>query len=122
MCHEPSSVTMKMVQVGYMRVPMCDRVVPMPVTVSPLRHRVVCMGVVPIIMRVGVLMLQDLMRVLVFVRFRKVQQHPQQHEQPTQCQECGARTLAQGERTDCPDEWREREHRAGPCCAKRALR
>ena len=71
---------MPMVQIRHMRVLVYQCRVRVMMTVSALRHGLMRVIVVSIIVHMGMLMLQGLMRVLVVVGLNQMQDHPGQHE------------------------------------------
>lgn len=60
-------MTVRVVRVGHVRMCVPQRVVPMPVAVFAQGHRVMPVCVVSLVVAVGVLVLQRLVRVLVAV-------------------------------------------------------
>ena len=71
---------MQRVRVWHMRMGMPGGRVPVPLAVAAPRHRLVVVQVVPIVMAVGVFMLQCPMVMRMFVRFHQVQHHTRQHQ------------------------------------------
>ena len=63
-----------------MGVGMSDRLMAMSMAMRSYRHRIVLMRVVPIVMRVGMLMFELLVRMLVVMRFGKVDHHADEHQ------------------------------------------
>lgn len=70
-----------MVNVRHVRMVMCDRLVLVQMAVAALRHRIMVVGVMPIVMRVGMLMCHGLVVMLMVVSLRQVHQHPCEHQQ-----------------------------------------
>ena len=71
---------MTMVEIGNMDVVMNKRLVGMPVTVCSFWHRVVPMGVVPVVMAMGVLMFERFVPMNMTMVFGRMQVHAQKHE------------------------------------------
>ena len=71
---------MPMMKIGYMRVFMRDGFMPVPMAVTTPRHRVMPVVVMIIFMRVGVLMLQGFVHMLVLVPLGQVNQHASKHQ------------------------------------------
>lgn len=74
------SVPVLMVNIGGVGMCMGDRVMHVPVTVTALRHHIVGVGVVSVIVTVGMLMSQCLVRMLMSVALSQMQEHTCQHE------------------------------------------
>ena len=116
-----SSVPVLMVKVGRVRVAVAQRAVVMRMAVRAFRHGGVLMGVVSVVVRVGVFVVQRLVLVFVRVLFGEVNEHPGDHERPAGEQPAAARALAQRERAKGANEGREGEDGAGARSAETAL-
>lgn len=76
---------------------------------------------VPVVMAVGMLMFQYLVRVLVSVAFRKMEHYTRQHEHSAQQHQPSGGALSDGEGHGSTNEGCECEHRARSRRAKRPL-
>ena len=104
-----------MVQIRHMRVLVYQSRVPVQMAVSPLRHGLMNVIVMAIIMRMGVLMLQSLVGMLVLVRLNQVQDHSSQHQYAAQDQQHRRGALSECKSTQCANKRSKREHRARAC-------
>ena len=71
---------MPMMKVGHVRMFMRHGFMPVPMAVTTLRHRVMPVVVMIIFMRMGVLVLQSFVHMLVLVPLGQVNQHASKHE------------------------------------------
>jgi hypothetical protein len=74
-----------MVQVRRVRMAVPDRIMPMPMTVRSLRHRVMVVVMVAVVMPMGVLVFERLVLMLVGMRFGQMQRDPAKHQQTPDC-------------------------------------
>ncbi len=69
-----------MVDIGDVRMFMREGLMPMPMAVTTLRHRIMAMTMVTVFMRMRVFMIHSFMHMLVLVSFRKVNHNPDEHQ------------------------------------------
>lgn len=74
------SVSVLVVHIGRMRVGVGHHLVSVAMAMAADRHHCVCVHMVPIVVLVGMLMLQHFVCVLVSMAFRQVQYHSRQHQ------------------------------------------
>ena len=103
-------------------VSMPRRLVPVQVAVLTHRQRVMCVGVVPVVMGVGVFMFRLVVLVFVPVAFDEVKNDARGHQHRTGQHPGTSAAFAEQEREECPDERSEGEHRPGARGAEEALR
>lgn len=101
---------MPVVQIRHMRVLVYQRRVCMQVTVSPLWHGLMAVVMMTVTVCMRVLMLKDLMGVLVVVRLNQMQDHPGQHQCPSEDQQHRGCALSKPKSTQCANERSERKH------------
>ena len=109
------------VQIRHMWMLVHERRVRVAMTVNPSGLGLMSVVVMAIIMRMGVLMLQGLMRVLVVVGLNQMQDHSRQHQYASQDQQYRRGALFKSKSTQCANKRSEREHRARACSPECAL-
>ena len=87
---------MQVVRVRHMRMTVPRRLVHMRVAVRALREGIVRVHVVPVVVAVGMLVLEPLVLVFMAVGFRQVQQHAQGHQHAASQHDPGGRSVDEG--------------------------
>ena len=69
-----------MVDIGDVRMFMREGLMPMPMAVTTLWHRIMAMTMVTVFMRMRVFVIHSFMHMLVLVPFRKMNHHTNEHQ------------------------------------------
>ena len=111
-----------MVHIGRVGMGMSHRLVKVHMAMAPSGHHVMGVRMVSIVVTVGMLMLQRVMRMFMPVTFSQMQQHPRKHQKTTEQHQPPRRPFTEAERYSRTDERCKGEHGASPRRPKSPLR
>ena len=104
---------MTVVKIRHMVVVMYERFVTVAVAVRLLRHRLMFMGVVPIVVAVGMFVFHGVVRMSMAVAFCRMEVNAREYQNRCTTEPEAEPALSQKEGDKCTDEWRDGKQRSG---------